>query len=221
MPGHFTPELFAFLAELRENNRREWFQANRARYERAVRDPFLRFITDLGAPLARVSPHFLADPRPSGGSMFRIYRDTRFSRDKSPYKTHAGAHFRHRAGESAHAPGFYLHLQPGDCFVGAGIWAPEPPVLRLVRDAVATRQEAWRAVREAVDLGGDAAARVPRGYDPAHRFADDLRRVDFVTGARLTDDEVCAPDFLVRFTAECGKAGPLVRFVCDALELPF
>src|SRR5262249_17068758 len=103
---YFTPRLFAFLRELKANNSREWFQANKARYVEDVQQPMLRFIADFAAPLARISRNLEADPRPVGGSMFRIHRDTRFARDKSPYKTHLAAHFRHRATtKDVHGPG--------------------------------------------------------------------------------------------------------------------
>jgi len=135
MPAqHFTPKLFAFLRELAAHNDRDWFAANKERYERDVRMPALRFINDFAAPLAKFAPHLVANPRPSGGSLFRIHRDTRFSRDKSPYKTHVGIHFFHEAAKAAASvPGFYLHLQPGESFAAAGIWHPDPPALARVR----------------------------------------------------------------------------------------
>jgi uncharacterized protein (TIGR02453 family) len=107
--AHFRPELFAFLKELRDNNDRAWFLAHKARYESVVRDPFLHFIADVEPLLRAISRHIVADPRPTGGSLFRVYRDVRFSRDKSPYKTHVAAHFPHGArGKDVHTPGFYL-----------------------------------------------------------------------------------------------------------------
>ena len=122
--AHFTPALFEFLSELADNNNREWFQDNKARYERDVRDALVHFVADFGDRLHEISPHMVADPRLSGGSIFRIYRDVRFSKDKSPYKTNAGMHFRHEVGREVHGPGLYLHLQPGMVFAGAGIWRP-------------------------------------------------------------------------------------------------
>ena len=117
-------ELFGFLRELAENNDREWFQANRDRYREQVQEPLVAFIAAFSEPLSELAPRFVADPRPSGGSMFRIHRDVRFSKDKRPYKTHASAQFRHRRGRDVHAPGFYLHLEPGNVFAGAGMWRP-------------------------------------------------------------------------------------------------
>ena len=121
---HFGPELFDFLRELRENNDRDWFQANKERYEHDVKEPLLGFISDFGPRIAKISPHIRADPRPTGGSLFRIYRDVRFSKNKAPYKVHAAAQFRHKRGKDVHAPGYYLHLEPGQVFAGGRHLAP-------------------------------------------------------------------------------------------------
>ena len=146
---HFTPELFQFLLELRTNNNREWFQANKHRYERHVKEPILQFIQDFEPSLHSVSTRFVADVRANGGSMFRIYRDVRFSKDKSPYKTQAAAHFRHEAGKSAHAPGFYLHLAPGEVFAGVGIWHPDSSSLGKIRNVIASNPGKWeRAAKD-------------------------------------------------------------------------
>ena len=181
-----TTALFDFLRDLRENNDREWFQANKGRYLAEVRDPMLDFIGAFAAPLAEISPHFVADPRPNGGSLFRIYRDTRFSRDKTPYKTNAGAHFRHAAGKDAHAPGFYLHLEPGMCFAGCGVWRPDGPTVTKIREAIDVERDAWTRVTTARDftetfeLEGDSLKRPPRGYEADHPLVEDLKRKDFV-----------------------------------------
>ena len=98
MPAYFTPEFFRFLARLKRNNNRDWFLAHQAEFETCIRQPALRFITDFGAPLYEVAPHLSADPRPSRGSLFRIYRDVRFSPDKRPYKTHVAMRFSLRDG---------------------------------------------------------------------------------------------------------------------------
>lgn len=119
---YISPKLFRFFRDLKKNNDREWFEDNKQRYEDDVRGPLLAFIDDFAEPLYRISPHFRADARKVGGSLFRIFRDVRFSKDKTPYKTHAGVHFRHENAKDAHAPGLYLHLEPGEVFMGAGIW---------------------------------------------------------------------------------------------------
>ena len=180
--SHFGPELFRFLAELRENNERGWFQANKGRYESDVRDPLLQFVGDFAAPLKEISPHYVADPKPSGGSVFRIYRDVRFSRDKSPYKINAGAHFRHEVGKEVHGPGFYLHLEPGSVFCGAGMWHPGSGTLGSVRDAMVANPARWnRALSEPrfagrFKLEGDSLTRPPKGYDPDHPLIEHLKR---------------------------------------------
>jgi len=219
----FTPALFRFLAELAVHNEKAWFQAHRERFEAEVRGPMQAFILAFAEPLAGLSPHFLADPRPSGGSMFRIFRDTRFSRDKSPYKTNVGAQFRHRDdSRDVHAPGFYLHLEPGGCFMSAGIWRPDPESLRKVREHMVGHAREWQALREkGIEVGGESLKRVPRGFDPAHPLAEDLKLKDFYTSIPLTERQVCAPDFLERFTEVCRRDEPLMRFLTRALELPY
>ena len=135
--AHFSPELFRFLRQLKRNNRRDWFEKNKPRYIEYVRDPLLQFIEDYAPRLHTISPYLVADPKPVGGSMFRIYRDVRFSKDKTPYKTSAGIHFRHEQSKDAHAPGFYLHVAPGEIFVALGIWHPASEALREIREHIA------------------------------------------------------------------------------------
>lgn len=218
----FTPALFRFLSELAANNDRDWFQANRERWEGDVRDPMLAFILALGEPLAGLNRHFLADPRPSGGSMFRIFRDTRFARDKTPYKTNVGAQFRHvDCPRDAHAPGFYLHLEPGASFMGAGLWRPDPASLAKVRQRILANPRAWRAAKAGLEVQGDQLARVPAGVDPAHPLADDLRLKDFYTCTGLTQREICSAGFLEAFVANCQANLKLMKFLTQAVELPW
>jgi len=141
---YFSAELFHFLLELRYNNHRAWFQANKPRYEEYIRRPFLRFIEDFAPYLKRISPAFTAEAK----SLFRIYRDTRFSYDKTPYKTHAAAQFRHILGRDVHAPGFYLHLEPDNCFIAGGIWLPEAEPTLRIRQAIARWDPRWMAVKK-------------------------------------------------------------------------
>ncbi len=223
----FTSDTFAFLAELAANNNREWFRANKSRYERDVKQPALSFIAAFARPLAGISTHFRADPRANGGSLFRIYRDTRFSRDKSPYKTATGIHFRHEAGRDAHAPGFYLHVEPGNCFMGAGIWRPAGPTLRTIRDAIDEDPEGWkmasrdRAFRKVFELAGDSLVRAPLGFTVRHPLIEDLRRKDFIGVARLRDDAVTSSDLLDEFARLCAIAAPFQRWLCGAVGVAF
>ena len=223
----FRRTLFQFLQDLADNNNRDWFQANKARFERVLKDPALQFISDFGPQLRSISRHFDAIPKATGGSLFRIYRDTRFARDKTPYKTHVGIHFRHQQAKDAHAPGFYLHLQPGESFVGVGIWRPAGPGLQAIRSAIDDRQAAWRKVRRTIEadddfaLAGDSLKRAPRGVDPEHPLIEDLKRKDFVAVASLTQTEALAADFPTTFAHRCQQAAPLARFLCRALDVPF
>jgi uncharacterized protein (TIGR02453 family) len=223
----FGPELFSFLTELREHNDREWFAANKYRYEEHVLEPAISFIDAFAPRLRRISPHFRADPRPSGGSLFRIYRDTRFSKDKSPYKTNLGIHFRHERARDAHAPGYYLHVGPGEVYAGAGIWHPDGDATTRIREAIVAEPERWRratrtgAFAKRLQLGGDSLKRVPSWADPEHPFADDLKRKDFFGWARLGEDDVFAPSFVDDYAGICRAAGPLMRFLCNALDAPY
>jgi uncharacterized protein (TIGR02453 family) len=223
----FGEALFAFLRELKVHNEREWFLANKERFEAEVRQPMLAFIMAFADPLQRLNEHYLADPRPSGGSMFRIFRDARFSKDKSPYKTNVGAQFRHReCSKDVHAPGFYLHLEPGGCFISAGLWHPDPDSLRKVRERIVSHGKEWQAMaktlaKAGLEVQGDSLKRVPQGFDPQHPLAEALKLKDFYTGAAITQKEVCAPDFLDQFTAACRQNLPLMAFLTKALDLPW
>jgi len=217
--GHFSPGLFRFLRELARNNSRDWFQANRERYEKALREPCLSFVSDAGPALRGISREIVADPRPVGGSLFRIYRDTRFSKDKSPYKTHAGMYFPLRAGKDVHTPGFYLHLEPGGCFAAAGLWHGDAPALAKVRGAIAERPNDWKKACGRLPLQGDALSRPPRGFDASHPFIEDIKRKDFITSVRFSDKDVAGPRFLSAFAAACRKMSPLPKFLAKALDL--
>jgi uncharacterized protein (TIGR02453 family) len=219
----FDEGLFDFLRALKTHNDREWFQAHKARFEADVKEPMLAFIMAFAGPLQDINKHFLADPRPMGGSMFRIFRDTRFSKDKSPYKTNVGAQFRHRdCTKDVHSPGFYLHLEPGECFVSTGLWHPDPASLAKIRERIVAQTRAWKALRDSgLEVMGETLKRVPQGFDPGHPFAEDLKLKDFYTHTPLADQEVCAPDFLERFTAACERGAPLAAFLTKALDLPW
>ncbi len=220
---YFSPKAFQFLRELKTHNDRRWFEAHRERYEVDVKEPMLQFISDLSKPFGNISPHFKVDPRPVGGSMFRIHRDIRFSKDKSPYKIHVGAHFPHaRAGKDESAPGFYVHLEPGHSVGGGGLWHPDSAALRGVRDRIVSQSRAWKAVRETgTTVEGELLKRVPLGYDPEHPFAEDLKLKDFYAMTRFSDKEVCAANFMDRFVDVCRSTVPLMRFLTQALGLPW
>jgi uncharacterized protein (TIGR02453 family) len=221
MLAYFTPELFRFLARLKRNNNRDWFHAHKDEYEAWVRQPALRFITDFAGRLYEITPHLVADPRPSRGSLFRVYRDTRFSADKRPYKTHLAMRFSHR-GKDVHSPGFYLHIEAGGCFAAAGLWHPEADVLLKVRNAIVARPEGWRAVRKLLNWD-DATklSRPPRGFPCDHEFVEDLKLRDLGTGVDFTDKQVCSPQFMAIFAAACRKMSPIAAFLSSAVGLKF
>ena len=221
MPAYFAPELFRFLVRLKRNNNREWFLAHKQEYETYVQAPALSFITDFAVPLKQVTPHLLADPRPSRGSLFRIYRDTRFSFDKRPYKTHVAMRFSHR-GKDVHSPGFYLHLESGGCFAASGLWHPEQQTLFKVRSAILARAEEWRAVRKLLNWD-DAGklSRPPRGFPAKHEFLEDLKLRDLGTSVDFTEQQVCSPKFMAMFADSCQKMSPLAAFLSKALGLEF
>jgi uncharacterized protein (TIGR02453 family) len=229
MTTYFTPKTFAFLRALAKNNNREWFNANKARFEEDLRAPYQRFITDLAEPLKKISPHFVADPKPVGGSMFRIYRDTRFAKDKTPYKTWAGSQFFHERKKEllGEAPVFYLHIAPGECFLGGGLWHPEPESMRRVRTYMLANPASWKkatrapAFRRQFELGGDALTRPPSGFDASHELIEDLKRKDFVASSEFSDAHACAPDFMKFATARLQGVAPMVDWLCGALDLEF
>lgn len=216
--AYFTPELFRFLLELRYNNHRVWFRANRSRYEEHVRQPFLRLIEDFAPLLGRINPAFTAEAK----SLFRIHRDTRFSRDKTPYKTHAAAQFGHILGRDVHAPGFYLHLEPDRCFLAGGIWLPEAAATLRIRQAIARGDHRWMTFkRDGPPLSQeDKLKRAPRGFDPHHPLIEDLKLKSFIARVEFSEEAVCSPGFLERLGRACRRLNPLVEFLCDVLKIP-
>lgn len=224
---YFTPEFFKFLSQLKRHNDREWFLANKHRYESDVRDAFLKFIEDFRPRLHKISPRFIADPRRSGGSLLRIYRDLRFRPDADPYKTMAAARFPHVAWKQVQAPGFYLHLESGTSFLGGGLWRPDPETRNTVLASIVKNPAQWkkatsgRKFKASCEFGGEVMKRIPPGYDPEHPLAEDLKRKDFIAFTSFTDQQVCAPDFLDRVTNSVEAVAPLMKFLTSALSLPW
>jgi uncharacterized protein (TIGR02453 family) len=217
---HFGPRFFTFLRELKAHNDRAWFNDNKARYLEDVEAPMLQFIDDFSVRLRPISKRFVADPRRTGGSMFRIYRDTRFSEDKSPYKTHVAARFQHDAKGRDSLPGFYLHLAPGNSLAGGGIHRPDPASLRKIRQRIAGSPKEWKALlRSGLDIQGSTLKRVPAGFDADHPLAVDLKRKDHYVMESFTAKDVTSSDFLDRYVASCERVAPLVEFVTRAMGL--
>ncbi len=225
-PG-FPLGLLHFLDELSKHNNRTWFQANKSRYEEQLLEPSLAFIAAIADPLAKVSPHFRAVPKRMGGSLMRIYRDVRFGKDKSPYKTNVGIHFRHELGKDIHAPGFYLHIAPEEVFVGAGIWRPDSKTLGKIRQAIDEDPAAWKrakggkAFRGRYQLEGDCLKRPPRGFDADHPLLEDLKRKDHIGIARFDPAALLEPEIVKETIAAYRAAKPFMAFLCDAIGVKF
>ena len=223
----FAKTTFAFLDELAAHNRRDWFEANKARYEALVREPALDFIAAMAPELERFAPHFRADPRKLGGSLMRVYRDTRFARDKTPYKTNIGIQFRHELGKDMHAPGFYVHLAPDECFLAVGCWRPASDALGRIRDLIAAKPERWCAVRDnkkfstVWSLAGDSLARPPRGYAADHPAIEDLKRKDFIGLALLSRQEAFGPGLVKLAAKQFAAAAPFMAFLCEAVGVQY
>ena len=218
MAGSFiTPELFKFLRQLAKNNNREWFEKNKQRYIHDVRDPLCAFVEAVGPKLQRIHPDVVADPRPNGGSLFRIYRDTRFSKDKTPYKTSAALRFPCGPKHSP-VPGFYLGLEPGGAFAGAGIWHPRNDTLLALREAIDRDRTGWKKARKVGLDDDDMLKRPPRGFDAEHPFIEDLKRKSFTASAGFSEQQACARDFPERFAKTCRGFKPLVDFLDAAVR---
>ena len=223
----FTKSTFSFLDELAANNNRAWFEENKSRYEALVREPALDFIEAMEPALKKFAPNFRAEPRKVGGSLMRVFRDTRFSRDKTPYKTNIGIQFRHSLGKDIHAPGFYVHISSEECFFAAGCWHPEADALAKIRDLVAQKPEKWFAARDDKkfaaqwELWGDSLSRPPRGYSADHIAIADLKRKDFVALAPLSVKEITGKTLLALAEKRFTESVPLMKFLCNALEVPY
>ena len=216
---YFDAETFAFLRDLARHNDREWFAENKDRYEGSVKEPFLQFISDVGPELRKVSKALVADPRPNGGSMFRIYRAVRFSKDKSPYKPYASAHF--SMGKGVHGPGYYLHLQPGQCFLAGGLWMPEPPVLQAIRERISAKPAEWKKASGDLDHAEDALKRPPRGFGADDPMIEDIKRKSFTSSVMLTEKQVTGPDLVKVFVADCRTLAPLMKFLSASAGVPW
>ena len=224
----FDHKFFAFFKELADNNNREWFEANKARYDNDVAVPLLAFIEAMQPHLAKITPHFVANPRKTGGSMFRVYRDVRFSKDKRPYKTHGACQFRHELGKDAHAPGFYVHLEPGQIFFGGGIWMPPSDTLKRIRDGIAEDQASWKKATKGKkiselfgEIHGDALSRPPKGFAADHPMIEDIKRKSFFLMRKASPSLAAKPGFVEETAKTFKAASPLMRFLCDAAGVDF
>jgi len=228
----FSAGALTFLKRLKRNNRREWFLENRAAYDDDLIAPLRSLVEEMDVRFARFAPEIVGDPK---RSVFRIYRDVRFSKDKSPYKTNAGLWFQHRnashgVGSETHGAGagFYFHLEPGGSFVAGGIWMPPRPTLNAIRDAVAARPAEFSRIvsapafkRRFGTLSEEAMLkRLPRGFDPGHPAERWLRYQSFTVSAPLTDAQVLDAKLADRMEKGYQAMLPMVRWINRALGYP-
>ena len=221
-------ETLRFLAELEDHNDKAWFQANKSRYQETVLEPALELVRDMQPRLRKISTHIVADDRKSGGSLSRIYRDVRFSKDKRPYNPQVMLMFHHAVGKKVSAPGFYLSVTPDEITVGTGIWQPETAAVNKIRQHIVDETRAWRAAKSDAGfmkvfggLAGESLKRPPRGFDAEHPEVEDLKRKDFVGFCTLKPSMATRKDFPDRLESSYRSSQKLMRFLCRALELDY
>ena len=225
--ARFEKRTIRFLKELQANNNREWFKTNKSRYEEDVLDVALRFIISMQDPLAQFAPRFTAVPNRVGGSLMRVYRDTRFSKNKLPYKTNIGIQFRHEQAKDVHSPGYYVHIEPDNVFLGVGMWRPDPDSLRHIRERIVAKSAEWkRAIgdttfRRTFSLGGESLTRPPRGFDKDHECIDDIKRKSFIAVRELDVDACLKPQFQRTVESSFIAAEAYMRFLCKAVGVRF
>ena len=225
-PTSFTPALFDFLRELAANNNREWFQANRTRYEKDVREPVLAFITDVAPKLRKISPHIVADPGKVGGSMFRINRDARFSRNGEPYSTAVKVAFRHYfVDRHMPGPGCFLQLGADGVMAAGGLYGADAAMLGVVRQSMADNVAKWRRITGNPRLApmiadrGPVLKNPPRGFAADDPLIEDLKRKTFVWYQEFPTGDACTSDFMDRYVAACKAAAPFTGFLASALGM--
>ena len=223
----FEPETIRFLEQLKANNNREWFKENKSRYEDDVLDVALRFIISMQDPLAEIAPRFTAVPTRVGGSLMRVYRDTRFSKNKLPYKTNIGIQFRHEQAKDVHSPGYYVHIEPDNVFLGVGMWRPDADSLRKIRERIVARSGEWqrasgeKSFARKFSLSGESLTRPPRGFDKSHECIEDIKRKSFIAVSELAVDDCLKPQFQRTVESSFRAAEPYMRFLCKAVGVRF
>ncbi len=190
-------------------------------------DVALRFIASMQDPLHEIAPHFVALPTRVGGSLMRVYRDTRLSKNKVPYKTNIGMQFRHEQAKDVHSPGYYVHIAPGEVFLGAGMWRPDSDSLRKIRERIAAKPAEWRravggaAFKRQFTIAGESLTRPPRGFDKDHECIEDIKRKSFIAVRDLPAEAPLSKGFQRTVESSFRNAEPLMRFLCKAVGVPF
>jgi uncharacterized protein (TIGR02453 family) len=217
----FSVDGLKFLRALKRNNRREWFNAHRDQYERHVRQVMISIIERLGDDLRDFAPEIVASPKTS---MYRIYRDVRFSPNKAPYKTHVAASFPTRGIAKHEGAGLYFHISPEEVWIGGGMYAPQTPQLQAVREHIAANLTRLRAIVEAPAfrravgrLEGERLRRVPRGFPADHEAAEYLKFRQFLAGRELPPAVATSPRFYSTILSTFRLVAPLARFLNEPL----
>jgi uncharacterized protein (TIGR02453 family) len=217
MPSPFSPKTLSFLRSLKRNNDREWFRLHKDRYEAEVRRPMIALLERLAGDLRRFSPELICDPRVS---LYRVYRDTRFSPDKTPLKTHIAARFPAKGLAKSEGAALYLHVAHDEVWIGGGVYMPTPQALRLIREHVAVHYEALgrlvrsaRFRREVGSLTGEQLSGMPRGYGKDHPAAGFLRRTQFLAGREFEPSFATHDRFYPAVVSVFQAVAPLVRFL--------
>lgn len=220
-PG-FSPQAIQFLRELKLHNTREWFQPRKQIYEEKVRGPILELVTALGDEIANFAPEMVTEPKKA---VYRIYRDVRFSSDKSPYKTHIAAVFSPRSLEKHSGAGMYFHISADEVLVGGGIYAPGPAELLAVRSYLAGHaKELQKILRERQfrslfkEMTGEKLKRVPKGFAQDHPAADWLVYKQYLAGALLPPDIVTTPKLLRELVKHFRAITPFLQFLNTPLK---
>jgi uncharacterized protein (TIGR02453 family) len=218
----FSKDTLSFLTRLKRNNRREWFNARKDEYDAVVRQPMLAILDRLATDLRSVAPELHVSPK----SMYRIYRDIRFSENKQPYKTHVAASFWHRNLGKGGGAGMYFHISPEDVWIGGGMYGPEPPQLHRVREQIANNVQRFRSIVEAPafkrlldgGLEGEQLQRVPRGFARDHEAADYLRYRQFLAGKQFPARFATSSGFYAGMLGVYRSIAPLIRFLNEPLQ---
>jgi uncharacterized protein (TIGR02453 family) len=215
-PG-FPPEMVQFLRALKRNNRREWFQPRKHLYEQQVKEPMLELVTALNGDFMKFAPNFVTEPKKA---VFRIYRDTRFSADKTPYKTHVAASFWRRGSDYTGAGGFYFSVSHDQIEVAGGIWHPSPETMLLVRTHIAASYPEMRRIlankksRKLVgDLQGEELTRAPKGFDPQHPALDLIKKKDWILDVSLDSALATTPKLYREIVDRFRAIAPLIEYL--------
>ena len=219
----FPREGIEFLKRLKRNNNRPWFEKHKGEYESHVKLPMQSLIAALKPHFDKFAPEFDVNPR---RSMFRVYRDVRFSKDKTPYKTHVAGHFVLRGKpKGIEGSGYYLHIEPGEVFLGGGIYMPDGEQIKRIRRAIADRSEQFLSIisdrrfkKRFGRIEGDKLQRVPQGYEPDHPMAEWLKHKQFFVGIEWPESKCYKRVFVKEIARLFEEATPFVRFLNEAMS---